>query len=401
MTANALSFESPVPKIYNFLPISKAELDEVLVVLFTGPKQPVKDDLKRTPFLIRKKNIKDALDWLILNHSDYAQVTVSEENLAEYDDDDIPVTIQYKETLSAKTSGTPAVNNMEEEDGTEEGECPFIMHGLTGTQMEEMSNSALKTLALQYFNQSGKVLGIGQASKFESIWNNPQLYPSMFPWLFPYGLGGIGSVYRMSPTAHKKWLLMYHDKRFQTDAAFSFIAFSHEQIMRSSTRALLLTEKSKFAAITERIMNLDEDVLASIATRMANGEQIKPETTEEKNCFDIVKDLDHVAAGVNGSSTSKKYQRNEIWSLIYRIGSPLWYITLSPVDTKHPICIYYAGTGEVFEPIMPADQRMRVVTSNPVACARFFKFMVLKMSSVREYMVMLKDIMALLNNKVD
>ncbi|KDQ34009.1 hypothetical protein PLEOSDRAFT_1015322, partial [Pleurotus ostreatus PC15] len=169
---------------------------------------------------------------------------------------------------------------------------------------------------------------------------------------------------------------MYHDKRFQKDVAFPFIAFSHEQIMKSSNRALLLTEKSKFTAITQRIMNLDEDVLASIATRMASGEHIKPESEEEKNCFEIVKDLDHVAAGVNGSSTSKKYQRNEIWSLIYRIGSPLWYITLSPVDIKHPICIYYAGSDETFQPAMPADKRMRTVTSNPVACARFFKFMV-------------------------
>ncbi|KAG5221681.1 ATP-dependent DNA helicase [Salix suchowensis] len=46
------------------------------------------------------------------------------------------------------------------------------------------------------------------------------------------------------------------------------------------------------------------------------------------------------------------------------------------VDIKHPICIYYAGSDEIFQPAMPADKRMRTVTSNPVACARFFKFMV-------------------------
>ncbi|KAF9495978.1 hypothetical protein BDN71DRAFT_1357999, partial [Pleurotus eryngii] len=212
MIANALAFESPVPKIYARLPISKAELDEVLVILFTGPRRPEKDDLKRTPFLVRANKVRTALEWLILNHSDYAQVSVDSENLSQYSDDDAPVTIQYKETTSAKLSGTPAVNDMDEEDGTEEGPCPFVIHGLTGAQMEEMSSSTLKTLALQYFNQSGKVLAIGQSSKYESIWNNPQLYPAMFPWLFPYGLGGIGSVYRMSTASHKKWLLMYHDK---------------------------------------------------------------------------------------------------------------------------------------------------------------------------------------------
>ncbi|KAG5221133.1 hypothetical protein IMY05_C4464000200 [Salix suchowensis] len=45
------------------------------------------------------------------------------------------------------------------------------------------------------------------------------------------------------------------------------------------------------------------------------------------------------------------------------------------VDIKHPICIYYAGTDETFQPVLPADECMRTVTSNPVACARFFKFM--------------------------
>ncbi|KDQ25055.1 hypothetical protein PLEOSDRAFT_1078941 [Pleurotus ostreatus PC15] len=324
MIANALAFESPVPKVYTRLPISKAELDEVLVILFTGPRRPEKDDLKRTPFLVRANKVRAALEWLILNHADYAQIVVDEENLDQYRDDIAPVTIQYKSTTSAKVSGTPAVNDMEEEDGTEEGPCPFVIHGLTGAQMEEMSSNALKTLALQYFSQSGRVLAIGQSSDFESIWNNPQLYPSMFPWLFPYGFGGVGSVYRMSTAAHKKWLLMYHDKRFQTDATFPFVAFSHEQIMKTSTNAFLLTEKSKFKAISDRIMSLNEDVLASIATRTANGEHVKPETADEKNCFDI------------------KHQRNEIWSLMYHVGSPIWYITLSPVDIKHPISIYYA-----------------------------------------------------------
>ncbi|KAJ8697096.1 hypothetical protein PTI98_006902 [Pleurotus ostreatus] len=105
MIANALAFESPVPKIYTRLPISKAELDEVLVILFTGPKRPENDDMKRTPFLVRANKVRAALDWLILNHSDYSQVAIDDENLAQYRDDIAPVTIQYKPTISAKLSG--------------------------------------------------------------------------------------------------------------------------------------------------------------------------------------------------------------------------------------------------------------------------------------------------------
>src|SRR6267378_1347955 len=53
----------------------------------------------------------------------------------------------------------------------------------------------------------------------------------MFPWLFPYGYGGIGQKHHfgtISETTHKHNLLMYHDKHFQTDFYFPMIAFNHE-----------------------------------------------------------------------------------------------------------------------------------------------------------------------------
>jgi hypothetical protein len=60
--------------------------------------------------------------------------------------------------------------------------------------------------------------------KPQSMYDNPQAYPQMFPWLFPYGpYGGIGQARlkkKVSETEHKKHLLMYHDKRFQTDLYF-------------------------------------------------------------------------------------------------------------------------------------------------------------------------------------
>ncbi len=44
---------------------------------------------------------------------------------------------------------------------------------------------------------------------------------------------------------------------------------------------------------------------------MASGEIVKPETEEEKQCFKILEDLDHIASHVKGSITNKKYMRNE------------------------------------------------------------------------------------------
>ena len=160
-----------------------------------------------------------------------------------------PVSIEYKQILHNKTPEGTSVHDMDEEDGTAEGDCAFTVHGLTGQEFNVMTTNTAKMKALQHLNSQGKFLAIGHSEEAESIWNNPQLYPQMFPWLFPYGLGGIGTVAGISEAEHKRRLLMYHDKRFQVDPDFPFIAFSHEQIKKASSQSFLLADKNIFENI--------------------------------------------------------------------------------------------------------------------------------------------------------
>ncbi|KAG6893620.1 hypothetical protein C0992_009309, partial [Termitomyces sp. T32_za158] len=123
----------------------------------------------------------------------------------------------------------------------------------------------------------------------------------MFPWLFPYGLGGIGaSTGSISTKIHKANLLMYHDKRFQTDTGFPFVAFSHEQVKAATSGGFLATEKANFRDISNRIMSADRSVLTDLAKRLEKGEFVVPQTPEEKVCYQIVKDLDCVDSGHTG-----------------------------------------------------------------------------------------------------
>ena len=377
MKAHAIAYQQPMPKIYDILPPPKSDIEEVMAIMFTGPCKPTPCDFKRTPFLVRRNHVKRALDWLILNHADYKDIIISTDNLNEYPEDMPPVSIEYKEMSYNKIPESTSVHDMDNEDGTEEGDCPFTVHGLTGEHLNIMTTNAVKAKALQHLNSQGKFLAISHNEQPESIWHNPQLYPQMFPWLFPYGLGGVGSVNGISDKIHKKWLLMYHDKRFQIDHDFPFIAFSHEQIKTTSSQCFLLAEKKIFSDIQERILNIDNSVLTHLIDRFSKEEFVKPENEEEEKCFQLMKDVDHVAGPVKGSNTSKKWMRNEIWSLIYHRGAPFWYITISPADIKHPLCIYYADKKVEFqEEILPYDERLRLVCSNPVAGARFFDFMI-------------------------
>ena len=91
MRANAILFSNPMPKVYNVLPPSIEEMDEVLAFIYTGPCKPTKADFKRTPMLVRHLKVATALNWLKLNHIDYYDCEISEKNLASYPEDGPPV----------------------------------------------------------------------------------------------------------------------------------------------------------------------------------------------------------------------------------------------------------------------------------------------------------------------
>ncbi len=122
-------------------------------------------------------------------------------------------------------------------------------------------------------------------------------------------------------------------------------------------QSFLLIDQKRFGTITDRLLNLDQSVLANMVEKMAQGVHLTPESEAEKACFQVIQDLDHVAGKIHGSTTSKKYMRNEIWSLIGRKGAPCWYLTLSPADIQHPICIYFAQMNEEFKlDLLPYDE---------------------------------------------
>ncbi|KIY62695.1 hypothetical protein CYLTODRAFT_433238 [Cylindrobasidium torrendii FP15055 ss-10] len=171
---------------------------------------------------------------------------------------------------------------------------------------------------------------------------------------------------------------MYHDKRFQRDKNFPFIAFSHRTVKQATSGGFLMTSKSKFPSICARMLSLDMNVLNSIIQSLQKDGFFKPETEAEKECYSILNDIDMVAGGVQGSITSKKYMRNELYSLLYSEGAPSWYVTFTPNDFVHPLCFYWASSNEQYEPNLLPDKgkRRAMVVDNPVAAARFFNYMV-------------------------
>jgi hypothetical protein len=196
---------------------------------------------------------------------------------------------------------------------------------------------------------------------------------------FPYGCGGIGQKChfgKISETIHKRNLLMYHDKCFQTDFYFPMIAFNHEQLKAGVTGSFLLAKRKMRPSIANRLKSINIDVLISISERLSEGVHFSPNTLEKK-CFQLLNDLDHVGGCIKGLLTSKKHMRNEIWSMISQLTAPSWFVTLSPADNRHPICLYYADEDVEYKPnLRSVNEWSLLISRNPVAAAWFFDYMV-------------------------
>ncbi|KAI9059279.1 hypothetical protein FKP32DRAFT_1580180, partial [Trametes sanguinea] len=205
----------------------------------------------------------------------------------------------------------------------------------------------------------------------------------MFPWLFPYGLGGFENDLirkRIRRSELIRALLLYADRRFERDRCFPFIVFNHEQIRASAGGGYLLTAKHNFDSVANKILTMDRGALDNILQRGATGDFVRPESDAEKAWFELISIVDHVAGHVSGLNTSKKYQRNEIKSLIYSKGVPLFFITFAPADYKSPLCLYYCGEKIDLSDCLPSmrcsDDRRRAIAEHPVGAARFFHFLV-------------------------
>lgn len=382
MMANAISFSAPTVKVYSRLPPTREDLEEGLAFLFTGVAPPTDEDMKRTPMLVRRNVVKRALDWLKLNHCDYSDLQIDMEALKSYPDEGIPVHIKkaIAENGTNVIAAATSLHDTGEDHGTESGPCPFTVCGLIGSSLDSMTMATRKAVALHHLRVGGSVLTIGHSETPQSMYDNPQLFPQIFPWIFPYGSGGLGNVRLsglVSEKNQKRRQLMYHDKRFQMDTRFVIIAFNQEQVKLGVTGSMILSRRSNFSNIVKQVLRVNPAVIASIARRLQDGERVIPQGDQEKACFAIMDQIDHVSGRIHGSTAAKKMRRNELWSLIANRGAPSWFVTLSPADSKHPLCVYWADKNEYFTPeIADYSKRVRLIAKNPVAGARFFHYMV-------------------------
>jgi hypothetical protein len=130
MTANAISFANPTPIVYDVLPPSKDELDEILAFIYTGPCKPTPKDFEKTPLLVRRNKVANALEWLKLNHCDYYDLEISQRNLESYPEGGPPVIVEYLSSVHNKALEATSVHEMKKRQELPQVHAPLQFTGL-------------------------------------------------------------------------------------------------------------------------------------------------------------------------------------------------------------------------------------------------------------------------------
>ncbi|KAK0471092.1 hypothetical protein IW261DRAFT_1344826 [Armillaria novae-zelandiae] len=223
---NIIIYPQQPSKIASMLPPSVEEITSPLCVLFIGAQIPTMEWLrtKAKPLAVNGRRVRLALQWLKAHNPLYKDVVLNEDVLSYLDGNPmlpfsvqhIPVseeseklTLRYDAPLDTTRCDIPKVDAP-----PDDGDVPFERIVISNVDVSASSNK-LRAAALSHVkSRGGGYVEITHDPTPVNEFNNPELFPLMYPTLFPYGIGGMedhGRTTSISFQAHVKHLLSLND----------------------------------------------------------------------------------------------------------------------------------------------------------------------------------------------
>ncbi|KAJ3832215.1 hypothetical protein F5878DRAFT_548473, partial [Lentinula raphanica] len=216
-------------------------------------------------------------------------------------------------------------------------------------------------------------------------YNNRDLFPGMFPTLYPLGIGGFEDERRQQPVSlksHAAHLLDQSGRKFRYHHFFSFVALNLIQRRTAHLFTSFTVKSSRFSEIAPALLSVTPKILSELAELLRNEVAPTNFTPEQGNAFQLLNEVNTVAAHVPGSQASKISVRNDIRSYFGYFGMGHLFLTLNPSAVHSPIFQVFFGDNSVDlsqrYPTMPARRIDRAyrVAQDPVAASDFFDFMI-------------------------
>ncbi|KAG2758050.1 hypothetical protein P692DRAFT_201696157, partial [Suillus brevipes Sb2] len=213
-------------------------------------------------------------------------------------------------------------------------------------------------------------------------YNNPRLFPGMYPTLYPYGIGGFEDKSRLIPLSfdhHAKYCLNISDRYFRYHESFIFVVLNMLQRRQAHLQTYFAVSKSNFESVARELTSVSPEVLERLANRLEQECKLSNLTTDEHNALKLLRQVNTMSTRIPGSQASKIFVRNEIRNYYGYFGLPHIFFTFNPNPAHSPIfqVMYGDYSVDLSErlPRMPAGHiRATRLAHDPVAGADFFEF---------------------------
>ncbi|KZV80625.1 hypothetical protein EXIGLDRAFT_629844, partial [Exidia glandulosa HHB12029] len=212
-------------------------------------------------------------------------------------------------------------------------------------------------------------------------YNHCDLFPGLFPTLFPLGVGGLEDRARQRQSigfqTHASYLLDLGDRSFSQHRSFNFIVVNilQRRAVHLETRFRMRT--SHLEKITPDLLKISGEQIHRVATHLERGGKMNDLGPEDKSVFDLLKVVEIVAAKVPGSYMAKLTLRKHIFSYMRHFGLPLIYFTANPNPVHSPMFHLMFGDvqvdlGKRYPFVAAAYERSLRVSQDPAIAADFF-----------------------------
>ena len=243
------------------------------------------------------------------------------------------------------------------------------------------SSNELRAAAIRHIkNKGGGYLQIPHDPVPVNEFFNPEMFPMIYPTLFPYGIGGFENLSRHTPLTMQKQvthLFSLTDRSFQEHYSFLFTAFNILQRRSLLLHTSLKVKKSNFPAIAADFCSISPRSIHIVSERVAQGDFQTASTDEERKVLKLMKDVKVITSHVPGSSASRVTMRNEIRALMTDQGLPSFFVTINPADIYNPLVKFLAGADIDIDNLLPEQvpeyrEQANLIAKNPAVAAKFF-----------------------------
>ena len=383
--------------IATVLPPPLQEVSTPICVIFVGSSPPSKEWLqkKAKPLAVRREKVRDALMWLKRHNPHYKDVIINDSVLNSLPLEHIlPVHVEHvlpsddRDALTTRYDGTEIDNNSSEENHSSHElrnsesmpDIPFQNVVITDVDGNAPSNE-LRAAAVRHIKKKGGgYVEIPHDPTPVNEFFNPELFPMIYPTLFPYGIGGFENVQRsvrVSMKRHVKHLFNLSDKRFQEHYSFLFTVFNILQRRQILLHSSLKVKRRNFDSVARSFTSVSPEAVHKVTERVARGDWSSSNSNEERQVLNLMKEVNVITSNVEGSAASRVAMRNELRALMMEKGLPSFYITINPADVYNPLVKFLAGSNMDIDNLLDDDipnywEQSVLIAKNPAVAAKFF-----------------------------